>query len=85
MQDKNDFSPVENNFPDQVLVEKFIPGKELTTTVMDERTLVLQILLQIAGMIMNQSIISEAQSILSPQIYQKKSMMLVKILRCELT
>ena len=39
MQDEDDFSPLENNFPDQVLVEKFIPGKELTTTIMDEKPL----------------------------------------------
>ena len=30
---------LENNFSDQVLVEKFIPGKELTTTIMDEQPL----------------------------------------------
>ena len=39
MQDEDHFSPLENNFSDQVLVEKFIPGKELTTTIMDEQPL----------------------------------------------
>ena len=39
MQDEDNFSPLENNFSDQVLVEKFIPGKELTTTIMDEQPL----------------------------------------------
>ena len=53
------------------MVEKFIPGKELTTTIMDEQPLVHQILLQIAGMIMNRSIIWEAQSICSGR-YSKK-------------
>ncbi len=35
----DDFSLSEKDFPDQVLVEKFIPGKELTTTIMDDRPL----------------------------------------------
>ena len=35
MQDDDNFSTLEKNFPDQVLVEKFIPGRELTTTIMD--------------------------------------------------
>tara|TARA_Y100001954_G_scaffold157327_1_gene167116 strand:+ start:1601 stop:2515 length:915 start_codon:yes stop_codon:yes gene_type:complete len=39
MQDYDNFSTLEKNFPDQVLVEKFIPGKELTTTIMDEQPL----------------------------------------------
>ncbi len=39
MQDDDDFFPLEKNIPDQVLVEKFIPGKELTTTIMDEQPL----------------------------------------------
>ena len=39
MQDYDNFSILEKNFPDQVLVEKFIPGKELTTTIMDEQPL----------------------------------------------
>ncbi len=39
MQDEDNFSPLENNFSDQVLVEKFIPGKELTTTIMGEQPL----------------------------------------------
>ena len=32
-------STLGKNFPNQVLVEKFIPGRELTTTVMDEQPL----------------------------------------------
>ena len=39
MQDGDSFSTLEKNFPDQVLVEKFIPGRELTTTIMDGRPL----------------------------------------------
>ena len=39
MQDDDSFSTLEKNFPDQVLVEKFIPGRELTTTIMDGRPL----------------------------------------------
>ena len=39
MQDDDNFSTLEKNFPDQVLVEKFIPGRELTTTIMDGRPL----------------------------------------------
>ncbi len=39
MQSDDSFSPVGKNFTDQVLVEKFIPGKELTTTIMDEQPL----------------------------------------------
>ena len=32
-------STIGKNFPNQVLVEKFIPGRELTTTIMDEQPL----------------------------------------------
>jgi D-alanine-D-alanine ligase len=32
-------STLGKNFPNQVLVEKFIPGRELTTTIMDEQPL----------------------------------------------
>ena len=39
MQEGDSFSTLEKNFPDQVLVEKFIPGRELTTTIMDGRPL----------------------------------------------
>ena len=39
MQDDDSFFTLEKNFPDQVLVEKFIPGRELTTTIMDGRPL----------------------------------------------
>ncbi len=39
MQDCDNFSTLEKNFPEQVLVEKFIPGKELTTTIMDGQPL----------------------------------------------
>ena len=39
MQDDDSFSTLEKNFPDQVLVEKFIPGRELTTTIMDGQSL----------------------------------------------
>ena len=39
MQYDDNFPPLEKNFPDQVLVEKFIPGRELTTTIMDEQPL----------------------------------------------
>ena len=39
MQDDDSFSTLEKNFPDQVLVEKFIPGRELTTTIMDGQPL----------------------------------------------
>ena len=39
MQDDDNFSTLEKNFPDQVLVEKFIPGRELTTTIMDGQPL----------------------------------------------
>ena len=34
MQNDENFLNWEKNFPDQVLVEKFIPGRELTTTIM---------------------------------------------------
>ena len=34
MQNDENFFNWEKNFPDQVLVEKFIPGRELTTTIM---------------------------------------------------
>ena len=33
------FLPVEKNIPNQVLLEKFIPGKELTTTIMGDQPL----------------------------------------------
>ena len=39
MQDDDNFSTLEKNFPDQVLVEKFIPGRELTTTIMNGQPL----------------------------------------------
>ena len=39
LQDYDNFSISEKNFPDQVLVEKFIPGRELTTTIMNEQPL----------------------------------------------
>ena len=39
MHNDDNLSPLVKNFPDQVLVEKFIPGKELTTTIMDEQPL----------------------------------------------
>jgi D-alanine-D-alanine ligase len=39
MQDDDSFSTLEKKFPDQVLVEKFIPGRELTTTIMDGQPL----------------------------------------------
>ena len=39
MQSDDNFSPLEKNFPDRVLVEKFIPGKELTTTIMGQQPL----------------------------------------------
>ena len=39
MQNDDNLSPLVKNFPDQVLVEKFIPGKELTTTIMDAQPL----------------------------------------------
>ena len=39
MQDDDNFSTLEKKFPDQVLVEKFIPGRELTTTIMDGQPL----------------------------------------------
>ena len=39
MRNDNNFSLLEKKFPDQVLVEKFIPGRELTTTIMDEKSL----------------------------------------------
>ena len=39
MQYDDIFPPLEKNFPDQVLVEKFIPGRELTTTIMGEQPL----------------------------------------------
>ena len=39
MHNDDNLSPLVKNFPDQVLVEKFIPGKELTTTIMDAQPL----------------------------------------------
>ena len=39
MQDDDNFSTLEKKFPDQVLVEKFIPGRELTTTIMNGQPL----------------------------------------------
>ena len=39
MRNDDNFSLLEKKFPDQVLVEKFIPGRELTTTIMDEKSL----------------------------------------------
>ena len=39
MRDDDSFSTLEKNFPDKVLVEKFIPGRELTTTIMDGQPL----------------------------------------------
>ena len=39
MRDDDSFSTLEKNFPDKVLVEKFIPGRELTTTIMDRQPL----------------------------------------------
>ena len=39
MQDDDSFPTLEKNFPDKVLVEKFIPGRELTTTIMDGQPL----------------------------------------------
>ncbi len=39
MQNDDHFFPTNKNFPDQVLIEKFIPGRELTTTIMDEKPL----------------------------------------------
>ena len=39
MQDDDSFSTLEKKFPDQVLVEKFIPGRELTTTIMNGQPL----------------------------------------------
>ena len=39
LQDYDNFSISEKNFPDQVLVEKFIPGRELTTTIMNQQPL----------------------------------------------
>ena len=39
MRKDDNFSLLEKKFPDQVLVEKFIPGRELTTTIMDEKSL----------------------------------------------
>ena len=39
MGNNNGLSKVEKNFPTQVMVEKFIPGRELTTTIMDEQPL----------------------------------------------
>ena len=39
MRDDDSFSTLEKDFPDKVLVEKFIPGRELTTTIMDGQPL----------------------------------------------
>ncbi len=39
MHNDDNLSPLVKNFPDQVLVEQFIPGKELTTTIMDAQPL----------------------------------------------
>ena len=39
MQNNDNFSSLRKNFPDQVLIEKFIPGRELTTTIMDTQPL----------------------------------------------
>jgi D-alanine-D-alanine ligase len=39
MENDDDLSKLGKNFPNQVLVEKFIPGKELTTTIMNEQPL----------------------------------------------
>ena len=39
MQDDDNFSTLEKIFPNQVLVEKFIPGRELTTTIMNGQPL----------------------------------------------
>ena len=39
MRNDDSFSLLDKKFPDQVLVEKFIPGRELTTTIMDEKSL----------------------------------------------
>ena len=39
MQNDENFLNWEKNFPDQVLVEKFIPGRELTTTIMNGQPL----------------------------------------------
>ena len=45
----------EKDFPDRVLVEKFIPGHELTTTVMGSQPLGVTDILLRNGMIMTQS------------------------------
>ena len=39
MGNDDSLSTLGKNFPNQVLVEKFIPGRELTTTIMDEQPL----------------------------------------------
>tara|TARA_B100001094_G_scaffold198497_1_gene192594 strand:+ start:476 stop:1396 length:921 start_codon:yes stop_codon:yes gene_type:complete len=39
MENDDGLSKLGKNFPNQVLVEKFIPGKELTTTIMNEQPL----------------------------------------------
>jgi D-alanine-D-alanine ligase len=39
MENGDNLSSLEKNFPDQVLVEKFIPGRELTTTIMHDQPL----------------------------------------------
>jgi D-alanine-D-alanine ligase len=39
MENADNLSSLEKNFPDQVLVEKFIPGRELTTTIMHDQPL----------------------------------------------
>ena len=39
MNNEENFSPTEKIFPEKVLVEKFIQGRELTTTIMDDQPL----------------------------------------------